>query len=87
MTGETLFARVVWPAGVVAFVVAGVAAAGLMELWHPLGYLFWLFAPAVFVVAARYFGSGQITDYRCEQCRYRVRNHARICHRCGSSVV
>lgn len=83
----TLALRAWGPAAAAALVVAGVPARLLMELWAPLGYLFWVMAPVVFLVIAAKLASEPMTPAVCPQCRRRLRNAQLRCHKCSSVVA
>jgi hypothetical protein len=82
----TLITRSWVPAGVAALFIAGIPARLLMELWAPLGYLFWVAAPVVFLVLAARLAQN-MTPAVCPQCRRRLRNGQQRCHKCAQVVV
>ncbi len=86
---ETMLVRVWTPAAIAALVIAGVPARLLMEVWAPLGYLFWPAAVIMFVLVSRRLVTlgWHTTPARCPSCRRLIRNRQQRCHKCGQPVT
>lgn len=78
---QTLISRAVIPAFAGAILIGAIPARLLMELWPPLGYLFWVIAPVVFIALVQTLRVG-MTPSHCPACQRRLRNGQTRCHRC-----
>lgn len=83
---ETLLKRVLAPAFIGALLIAGVPVRLLMELWAPLGYLFWVIGPVVFAILATKLADQGLTPARCPACRRQLRNGQTRCHKCATAI-
>lgn len=78
----TTHANLLFPAGFAALIFAGIPAALLGLLWHPLSYSFYITGPAVFIFALISMSEHKPVTTRCPECRKRIKRGAARCHHC-----